>query len=199
MSLRSRLTLAFFAISVVPLTAVTLFSYASSERALRRAAEQQANQLADELGHRMEFVTADLERRMDRAWPSPPSAAAPGSAERRAAAARGGRQAAPAPVPTPPQAVSAEQVAGHVAGVLGEIAPMLDKIEVLAPPAPGTAGLPTPPAAPSRRVPVAAARAAQRKPGPPSSRRALLPRCRRRSPPRSASTSRRRRPKARRR
>ena len=62
MTLRSRLTLAFFAISVVPLAAVTFFSYAASERALRRAAEQQADELAVELGRRMEFVTADLER-----------------------------------------------------------------------------------------------------------------------------------------
>lgn len=42
MTLRSRLTIAFFAISVVPLSAVTLFSCVSSERVLRRAAEQQA-------------------------------------------------------------------------------------------------------------------------------------------------------------
>ena len=46
MTLRSRLTAAFFAISVLPLLAVTLFSYVSSERALRRAAEQQADELA---------------------------------------------------------------------------------------------------------------------------------------------------------
>ncbi len=68
MTLRSRLTAAFFAISVVPLSAVTLFSYVSSERALRRAAEQQANELADDLSRRMQWVTTDIERRLDRGW-----------------------------------------------------------------------------------------------------------------------------------
>ena len=128
MTLRSRLTLAFFAISVVPLAAVTLFSYASSERALRRVAEQQADELAVELGRRMEFVTADLERRMERAWPPPSSpsdhGAAHGRTDRRAA-----QPAAP-----PEQQASSEQMAGHVAGVLGDLAPMLDAVEVVAPP-----------------------------------------------------------------
>ena len=76
MTLRSRLTAAFFAISVVPLSAVTLFSYVSSERALRRAAEQQADELADDLSRRMQWVTTDIERRLDRGWqtamPPPP-------------------------------------------------------------------------------------------------------------------------------
>ena len=76
MTLRSRLTAAFFAISVVPLSAVTLFSYVSSERALRRAAEQQADELAGDLSRRMQWVTADIERRLDRGWqtamPPPP-------------------------------------------------------------------------------------------------------------------------------
>ena len=80
MTLRSKLTLAFFGISVVPLACVTLFSYYSSGQALRRAAEQQASNLAGELGRRMEWVTGDLERRMQRVWPIPESQAASASA-----------------------------------------------------------------------------------------------------------------------
>src|SRR5512143_4146582 len=82
MTLRARLTIAFFAISVIPLSAVTLFSYFSSERALRRAAEQQASTMASELGRRMEWVTADLQRRMDRVWPMPEAQASADTKER---------------------------------------------------------------------------------------------------------------------
>jgi serine phosphatase RsbU (regulator of sigma subunit) len=142
MTLRTRLTLAFFAISVVPLAAVTLFSYASSERALRRAAEQQADELAVDLGRRMELVTADLERRMQRAWPPPQTQ----TSETPQAQNGPQRPAHPAP-PTAPAAVSPEQVAGHVAGVLGDIASVFDAVEFVAPPArPG--GGPMPPDAP---------------------------------------------------
>ncbi len=143
MSLRLRLTLAFFAISVVPLSAVTLFSYVSSERALRRAAEQQSDALADELGRRMEFVTADIERRMDRAWPPPSSVSGPPPA--------GGRGGRPGPRPSPP---ASEQMTGYLAGVLGDIAPMLDKVEFLPPPpAPGGPSAPPPPPRPDAATP----------------------------------------------
>ena len=71
MSLRSRLTLAFFAISVLPLTVVTLYSYNTSRLALRHAAEQQARNLAAELGQRMDWVTRDIERRIDKLWTAP--------------------------------------------------------------------------------------------------------------------------------
>ena len=148
MSLRSRLTLAFFAISVVPLSAVTFFSYASSERVLRQAAEQQADALADELGHRMEFVTADLERRMDRAWPTAP-AAPPSEVERPRVRPAAPVPAAPAAAPAAPSLP--EQMAGHLAGVLGDIAPMLDGVEFVAPaPRPGRAALPPMPPGPPR-------------------------------------------------
>jgi serine phosphatase RsbU (regulator of sigma subunit) len=148
MTLRSRLTLAFFAISVVPLAAVTLFSYAASERALRRAAEQQADELAVELGRRMEFVTADLERRMDRAWPPPSQPGVPGPGDRRTA--RMERPDLPQSS-TAPQSTSSEQVAGHVAGVLGDMAPMLERVEFVAPPsAPGDAPPPPRPPFPPR-------------------------------------------------
>jgi serine phosphatase RsbU (regulator of sigma subunit) len=145
MTLRSKLTIAFFAISVVPLSSVTLFTYLSSERALRRAAEQQANGLADELCGRMEMVTADLERRMDRAWPMP----APSQVAERNRSSQPPAPAAPA-APAGP-----EQIVGHVASVLADIAPVLENVEFVPsqPPRPsadpsGAAAAPAPPGPP---------------------------------------------------
>ncbi|RPJ69592.1 MAG: HAMP domain-containing protein [Acidobacteria bacterium] len=131
MSVRSRLIIAFVAISVLPLSAVTLFSYHSSRTALRRAAEQQARTMATELGHRMEWVTRDLERRMDRIWTMP------GRDQRFATAGwrpmpPAGSQAAPRP-PTPSEPASGSvsgELAGELAGVLGEVAPMLEALEI---------------------------------------------------------------------
>jgi hypothetical protein len=66
MSLRTRLILAFLLLSVVPLSAVTLYSYTTSVRAFQRAVEREAAQSAADIGHRMAMVTEDLGRRMDR-------------------------------------------------------------------------------------------------------------------------------------
>jgi serine phosphatase RsbU (regulator of sigma subunit) len=66
MSLRTRLIIAFLLLSVVPLTAVTLLSYTSSVRAFERAAEREASEMAADVSHRMDLVTADLGRRMGR-------------------------------------------------------------------------------------------------------------------------------------
>ena len=59
MSLRTRLILAFFLLSVVPLGAVTFYTYRATY-ALRDAAEREADLLAGELGQRMQLVTAQL-------------------------------------------------------------------------------------------------------------------------------------------
>jgi serine phosphatase RsbU (regulator of sigma subunit) len=159
MTLRSRLTAAFFAISVVPLSAVTLFSYVSSERALRRAAELQANELADDLSRRMQWVTTDIERRLDRGWqtamPMPPGErVAAGALPPPAPRASTGR-----PTPTAPgtRAVSAapaaqpagpDQVAGRLAGVFGEMAPLVEGLEFTPAPPKGPAALPAAPGGP---------------------------------------------------
>jgi serine phosphatase RsbU (regulator of sigma subunit) len=66
MSLRTRLIIAFLVLSVVPLSAVTLIWYVSSVRTFERAAEREANDTARDIGRRMEMVTANLGRRMDR-------------------------------------------------------------------------------------------------------------------------------------
>ena len=129
MSVRSRLIIAFLAISVLPLSAVTLVSYYSSRTALQRAAEQQARTMAGELGHRMEWVTRDLERRMDRIWTMP-------GREQRFASA-GGRPTAPPGTPVPPRPAkpgepssASVELAGELAGVLGEVAPMFEALEI---------------------------------------------------------------------
>jgi len=65
MSLRTRLVLAFFTLSVVPLAAVTIYSYTTNAEALRVAAEREADLLAGELGMRMQSVTAQLSERVE--------------------------------------------------------------------------------------------------------------------------------------
>ena len=65
MSLRTRLVLAFFLLSVVPLGAVTFYSYTNNVRALQDAAEREADLLAGELGQRMQLVTAQLGERVE--------------------------------------------------------------------------------------------------------------------------------------
>ena len=66
MSLRTRLIIAFLILSVVPLSAVTLIWYISSVRTFERAAEREASETAADIRHRMELVTANVGRRMDR-------------------------------------------------------------------------------------------------------------------------------------
>jgi len=66
MKLRTQLIVAFLLVSVVPLTAVILYSYLTSERAFRKVVEAEAGVLAEEMGKRMEAVTGELRRRIDR-------------------------------------------------------------------------------------------------------------------------------------
>jgi len=66
MSLRLRLIVAFFFLSVVPLAAVTFVAYASNARAMREAAGREAELLAGELSQRMQVVTAQLSERVER-------------------------------------------------------------------------------------------------------------------------------------
>jgi serine phosphatase RsbU (regulator of sigma subunit) len=66
MSLRTRLIIAFLLLSVVPLSAVTLLSYVSSVHAFELAAQREATESATDVSRRMEMITADVGRRMDR-------------------------------------------------------------------------------------------------------------------------------------
>jgi serine phosphatase RsbU (regulator of sigma subunit) len=63
--LRARLVLAFVLLAVVPLTAVTLYSYRASERAFRAAVEAEAGGLAEDMRSRMDSVTARLGERLE--------------------------------------------------------------------------------------------------------------------------------------
>ncbi len=77
MSLRTRLIIAFLLLSVVPLTAVTLLSYRSSVAAFEQAAKGEASNSAADVSHRMEMITADVGRRMDRLFVAGTSAPRP--------------------------------------------------------------------------------------------------------------------------
>jgi serine phosphatase RsbU (regulator of sigma subunit) len=120
------LILAFFLLAVVPLTAVTLYSYQSSARALRDVAEAEGKAAAREMGRRMELVTAEVSEQIDRLWDHPNEAPA-----------------------------STEQVAlrsaARVAEVLGTTAALLDRVEFV----PGPPTPPVPLAAPEPPEPAA--------------------------------------------
>lgn len=64
MKLRTQLIVAFLLLAALPLTAVTLYSYGSSLRALRHAVRAESQALTEDMGRRMELVTEDLGRRV---------------------------------------------------------------------------------------------------------------------------------------
>jgi serine phosphatase RsbU (regulator of sigma subunit) len=126
MSLRTRLILAFLLLSVVPLSAVTLYSYKTSVDAFQRAVEREAAQSASDIGHRMAMVTDDLGRRMDLIFEGSEESNAHG-----------------APPATP------EQVRARMAPMLGDAAALVERVEFepLPPPPAATSGTaPVPPA-----------------------------------------------------
>jgi len=64
MKLRAKLVLSFFGLAVVPLAAITLYSYHTSLRALRAAAEEESSAMAADMGSRMDSVSRDLNRQI---------------------------------------------------------------------------------------------------------------------------------------
>jgi serine phosphatase RsbU (regulator of sigma subunit) len=66
MKLRAKLILSFLGLAVVPLTAITIYSYHSSRRALHTAAEQELSAMASDMGSRMESVSKDLNLQIER-------------------------------------------------------------------------------------------------------------------------------------
>ena len=131
MSLRSRLIIAFIVLSVLPLSAVTLFSYLSSVHAFERAAQRETAQSAADIARRMELMTADLGRRMDRLFEV--------------------ADTSDSDDPDP------EVLRARVAPLLGEAADLIDRVEFhpavkgtdgRMPPPPPSAGPPPPPDAP---------------------------------------------------
>ncbi len=125
MSLRLRLIAAFFALSVVPLGAVTFYTYRTSVDAFRDAAEREADLLAGELSQRMQLVTSQLSERVEHLMDIAELQAAVESAETPALA-----RADTAPPAT--IAVSAvEAVSNQVTKSLGEAAMLLNNVELL--------------------------------------------------------------------
>jgi hypothetical protein len=125
MSVRTRLILAFLALSVLPLSAVTLYSYTSSVSAFRGAVATESARMTADLQARLDSVTADLGRQVGLLWE-------PGVG-------------APEPVEAPDRSMDV-QVIERVATLLGESAHLLDRVEFSRVPAPPAA--PTAPQAP---------------------------------------------------
>src|SRR3954462_8815830 len=121
MSLRVRLIVAFFLLSVVPLAAVTFYTYASNSRALHVAAQHEAEMLTGELTQRMQVVTTQIGDRVEHLMDMPmvTTASVTGTsgkakpAPRRTAAARTEPPAAPAS-PAPPATPAPAIAAGAV-------------------------------------------------------------------------------------
>jgi serine phosphatase RsbU (regulator of sigma subunit) len=121
MSLRTRLIIAFLLLSVVPLSAVTFFTYRSWVAAFEAAAQQESAQSAVDIERRMERITTDVGRRVDRLFV--------------------GRGATPAP--------SAEAVRERVAPVLDDSLAFVDRVEFRpVPPGSPPPRLPPPPETP---------------------------------------------------
>ncbi len=125
MKLRTRLVLAFFALSVVPLGAVTFYSYTNNVRALRDAAEREADLLAGELGQRMQLVTAQLSERVEHLMDIAELQAAADEANDEAAA----RAASPEPAAAKPAVVADSLLGDSIAKSLGEAAMLLNNVE----------------------------------------------------------------------
>ncbi len=151
MKLRSRLVVAFLLLSVLPLAAVTAYSYRSSLQAFHQAVQAETGALADEMEHRMDEVTAELEQRVDRLWDLPVRAAQAESAgPATAGAVPSGRTASSRPAP----AGRWPDVSRQIADALGEAATFLERIEFMpAIPPPDRTGprLPRPSARPGAR------------------------------------------------
>ena len=64
MRLRLRLALAFLLLSALPLAGLALYSYGSSSKALRRAAQAEAEIMARELEMRVESVASGVDQRV---------------------------------------------------------------------------------------------------------------------------------------
>ena len=154
MNLRLRLIVAFFVLSVVPLGAVTLYTYASNAAALREAAGHEAQSLAGDLTQRMQLVTTQISERVEHlmdvqretdggtATVAQPTAAVPPVKPK----------ARPKPVAAPPVPVATTAAApaqDSVAQALGEVAMILNNIEVRGWRPPGGGRGPAPPGVPT--------------------------------------------------
>jgi serine phosphatase RsbU (regulator of sigma subunit) len=196
MSLRVRLIVAFFVLSVLPLAAVTFYTYSTNLQAVREAAGNEAELLAGELSQRMQVVTAQLSQRFEQLMSATSTAAAP-PAPSLPSSTKGAAAPAPRTTAAAQNAATASNsaavAAGDVANVLGELAMVINNVEIRGvrggrgrgtgpgggggrrgggPPPPGTpGGVPLPPGTPSivpGSGPASATTAAGVSPTPPS-------------------------------
>jgi serine phosphatase RsbU (regulator of sigma subunit) len=139
MTLRTRLILWLLLLSVVPLGAVTVYTYTSSAKALRVAAEREADLLARELSSRMQLVTAELSSRVEELMNMPAKApvrtatVAKAEVTKKPAAVTKPETAttAPAaPAASPAEPVKDESVDTQVANALGDAAMLLNRVEL---------------------------------------------------------------------
>ncbi len=126
MSLRLRLIIAFFLLAVVPLAAVTLYAYASNARALREAAEREADLLAGELSQRMQLVTAQLTERVEHVM----DIAELQDAVERVSAATATRAAAAEVAPAPDVAAVQVSLNDEIARSIGDAAVLLNNVDL---------------------------------------------------------------------
>jgi serine phosphatase RsbU (regulator of sigma subunit) len=123
MSLRLRLILAFFFLSVVPLGALTVVVYQGNARAIRETAGRETELLAGELSQRMQVVTGRLTEEVEHLIEL---------AESNEAATEATRRALQSVAATPVPASAAATVPGDdaVAGTLGQLAMLLNNVEL---------------------------------------------------------------------
>src|SRR5688500_13915272 len=131
MNLRLRLILAFFLLSVVPLGAVTFYSYRSNAAAMREAAGHEAELLAGELTERMRLVTLQLSQQFERLMEIPDAASLePTAVSRPTPPSATGSTSTTAETPEQVAAAAAAAEAERVANSLGEVAMLLNNIDV---------------------------------------------------------------------
>lgn len=147
MSLRTRLVLAFFTLSVVPMAAVTFYSYTTNVAALREAAEREADLLAGELGQRMQLVTAQLSERVGHLMDIAELQAAADAAAQQSAVMASNAAAEKTPdVASPPPAEGLYSVAlkdalsDQIATSLGQTAMLLNNVKLSNVRGPGRSG-----------------------------------------------------------
>ena len=146
MSLRLRLIVVFFLLSVVPVGAVTYYTYASNAQAMRDAAGAEAELLAADLTVRMGVLTAQLTQRVEQLMELPePSRSEP--AEPRRTKAQPGTAAPPtsATGTAAAKTAAAASEARAQAARTGATRPATPAVVAPAPPAPAAPAVPEPP------------------------------------------------------
>jgi serine phosphatase RsbU (regulator of sigma subunit) len=134
MNVRLRLILAFFLLSVVPLGAVTFYAYTNNVRAMREAAGRESELLAGELTQRMQLVTAQLSERMAQLAEMTNAPEASSARVVPASATTSRTRAASTPAAssssTSAAALAGVQTQDQVADALGDVAMLLNNVEL---------------------------------------------------------------------